>query len=78
MKTRFDFKDTNERIVYIKAVPVAELPDDIRSELLSDAEDRTEVFAVHNGEGERLALVAERGLAFALARHHDFAPVTVH
>ena len=34
--------------------------------------------AVHNTEGERLALVNNRRLAFVLARQHDLSPVTVH
>jgi len=33
---------------------------------------------VHDAAGERLALVADRKLAFLLARQNDLAPVTVH
>ena len=34
--------------------------------------------ATHSESGERLALVAERSLAFALARQNDLAPVSAH
>lgn len=63
-----------DRIVYVRAVDVADLP----FELQEQAEGLTRIFSVHRGNGERLALVANKGLAFALAREHDFAPVSVH
>ena len=65
---------TADRIVYVRAVEVADLP----SELREQAEGLTQIFAVHRGDGERLALVADKRLAFALAREHDYAPVSVH
>jgi hypothetical protein len=36
------------------------------------------LYAVHSTEGERLALVADRKLAYFLARQHDMEPVAVH
>jgi hypothetical protein len=36
------------------------------------------VFALHNAAGEQLALVADRKMAFHLARQNDMEPVTVH
>jgi hypothetical protein len=36
------------------------------------------IYAVHRPDGERLALVRDRALAFALARQHDLAPVNAH
>ncbi|WP_022703942.1 DUF1150 family protein [Pseudorhodobacter ferrugineus] len=63
-----------DRIVYVRAVEVADLP----FELQEQAEGLTQIFSVHRGNGERLALVANKGLAFALAREQDFAPVSVH
>ena len=36
------------------------------------------VYAVHGENGEQLALVADRKLAFSLARQHDMAPVNAH
>jgi hypothetical protein len=46
--------------------------------LQEQAEGFKTIYAVHRPDGERLALVADRRLAFALAREHDMAPVFVH
>ncbi|MBT8424564.1 MAG: DUF1150 domain-containing protein, partial [Silicimonas sp.] len=53
---------------------IAELPEEVRAQ----AEGRDHVYAVHNAEGDRLALVADRNMAFLLARENDLAPVNVH
>ena len=75
MNTQFDFGDAGQQqIVYVRPVKVAELPDDIREQ----AEGIDTLYAVHSAEGERLALVRDRNLAFVLARQNDLAPVTVH
>ncbi|WP_296420793.1 DUF1150 family protein [Pseudooctadecabacter sp.] len=74
MDTKFDFSDMGDRLVYVKAVAVADLPDEVREA----AGDLDELFAVHDSEGQQLALVAEREMAFVLARQHDMQPVTVH
>ncbi|MFA5582166.1 MAG: DUF1150 family protein [Paracoccaceae bacterium] len=63
-----------DRIVYVRPVKVADLPEDVRAEL----GDSDSIFAVHSAEGERLALVRGRRLAFFLARQNDLAPVSVH
>ena len=36
------------------------------------------VYAIHDANGERLALTDDRKLAFTLARQHDRTPVSVH
>ncbi len=75
MDSRYDFGAGNEnRIVYVREVAVADLPEDVQEQ----AEGATTLYAVHSADGERLALVADRTLAFVLARQNDFAPVTVH
>jgi hypothetical protein len=75
MNTPFDrVPGLRDRIVYVRAVEVADLP----SELQEQAEGLTQIYAVHRGNGDRLALVADKSLAFALAREHDLAPVSVH
>ena len=85
MNSTFDFGPEDDRddggrdgagrsIVYIRAVPIAELPDEVREA----AGDVTELYALHSAQGERLALVRERGAAFMLARQNDLAPVSVH
>jgi hypothetical protein len=63
-----------ERTVYVKSINVDELPD----EVLDQTDGITELYAVYSADGERLALVKERELAFVLARQNDMSPVTVH
>ena len=75
MFAKHDFDERlDDRIVYVRAVAVRDLPQDMRDQ----AGDLDTIYAVHNADGERLALVQDRDLAFVLARQHDFAPVTVH
>ena len=62
------------RIVYVRSVNADELPDEVRDQI----DGLTELYAVHSADGERLALVKERELAFVLARQNDMSPVTVH
>ena len=76
MDTRIDLKTLGgeARIVYVRAVDAAELSAEVRQEL--DGIDQ--LYAVHSADGERLALVKDREMAFMLARQNDYAPVTVH
>ncbi len=78
MNEKFDFDahsgDTIRPIVYVRPVAVTDLPREVQAQ----AEGMETLFAVHNEEGERLALVRDRKLAFALARQNDLAPVNVH
>ncbi|WP_299791099.1 DUF1150 family protein [uncultured Marivita sp.] len=75
MNTPFDFKDADQsNLVYVRPVAVADLPEDVQDEI----GDQETIYAVHRADGERLALVKDRKLAFMLARQNDFAPVTVH
>ncbi len=74
MTTQGDTIKLNDRTVYVRAVSAQDLPQDVKSQI-GDAQT---LYAVHSSEGERLALVKERGLAFILARQNDLTPVTVH
>ena len=49
-------------------------PDEVREQV----EGLDSLYAVHGIDGERLALVKDRKLAFFLARQHDMSPVSVH
>jgi hypothetical protein len=69
-----DFASWGADQVYVKPVAVATLPDDLREQ----AGELETIFAVHDAEGTQLALVADRSLAFVLARQYDRVPVTVH
>lgn len=74
MNQPIDFGLEERGLVYIKAVNVADLP----SKLREAAGDKERIYAVHKADGEQVALVADRNLAFMLARQHDMEPVTVH
>lgn len=62
-----------DRIVYIRSVEKSELPQETR-ERMGDAP----IYAIHDAGGNRLALVADRDLAFAVARQHEMTPVSAH
>lgn len=75
MNTPFDFGTEGKgNIVYIKPVDIADLPQQVR-ELAGDIK---QLYAVCTEDGEQLALVRNRNMAFFLARQNDLAPVTVH
>ena len=63
-----------DRIVYVRSVNAEDLPYDIRAQIPKD----TMLYAVHNSNGERLAIVEKRDMAFLLARQNDLSPVMVH
>ncbi len=64
----------NDRMVYVKTIAVADLPREVRDQ----AEGLELLYAVHDAEGQQLALVGDQKLAFSLAREHDYRPVMVH
>lgn len=75
MDTKYEaLKDHPDRIVYVRPVKWSELPPEIQAQVGGD----TPLYAICDESGERLALVKNRALAFAVARTNDFAPVSVH
>ena len=66
--------NSSSKIVYIREVAAKDLPKDVQSQIGK----LKKLYAVHSDQGERLALVKERNLAFVLARQNDLSPVTVH
>ncbi|MEO0381720.1 MAG: DUF1150 family protein [Pseudomonadota bacterium] len=74
MNKSFDLNADVGRMVYVKPISVTDLPREVRDQ----AEGLDELFAVHDAEGQQLALVADRKLAFALAVQNDYAPQPVH
>ena len=75
MNTKFeDLPEPTGNIVYIRRVAMDSLPDEVRRQVPGvDA-----LYAVHGIDGERLALVKDRSLAFLLARQNELSPVSVH
>ena len=74
MNQPFDATPEENRIVYVKTVDVADLPDEVQNKI----DGVEQLYAVHDAEGQQLALVADRKLTFRLARQNDYAPVAVH
>ena len=75
MDTQFDFGGIDaEKTVYIRQVETSTLPQEIRQQLSGI----DSMYAVHDVDGERLALVKDRHLAFVLARQNELTPVSVH
>lgn len=78
MNEEYDQLSDEARIVYVRPVMVADLPDDVREEVEAHAEGLDQIYAVHDQTGERIALVKDRSMAFVLARQNELEPVTVH
>lgn len=75
MDSKFDFSGIETRnTVYIRRVATSTLPHEIREQIPGV----DSMYAVHDAEGERLALVRDRSLAFMLARQNELTPVSVH
>ena len=69
------------KLVYIRAIAASDVLSDLEG-AFEDAELEVEagaiIYSVHDEDGERLALVGDRELAFAAARQHELTPVSVH
>jgi hypothetical protein len=74
MDTRFPNLPSEQGIVYVRPIAVADLP----AELQEQAQGLDTIYAVHRADGARVALVRDRVLAFALSRQNDLTPVNVH
>lgn len=75
MYRKYNFsKQDNDRCVYVRAVQKSELSIAAQQQ----AGDADHMYAIHTVDGEQLALVHDRELAFAVARTNDFNPVSVH
>lgn len=63
-------------LVYVRKVMVEDLPQAVQAEARQGGLE--ELYALHRADGEQVALVGDRGLAFTLARQNDLNPVSVH
>lgn len=70
----FQDSDKKDRIVYVRPVMAEDLPSELRDQI----EEGEILYAVHKSDGERLALVKDRQMAFILARQNNLSPVAVH
>jgi len=72
-KNNLNTNNLDDRMVYVCAVNVQDLPE---AEAKGISQDQ--VYSLNRSNGERLALVKDRSLAFVLARQNEFFPVPVH
>lgn len=63
-----------KRIVYVREVKTADLPDEIRAR----TGGLDHLYAIHADDGAVLALVSDRQQAFVVARQNELSPVSVH
>jgi len=69
------------KLVYIRAVAAIDVIDDLGDEFSDhevDIDEDAILYSVHASDGERIALVGDRDLAFAAARQYEMNPVSVH
>ena len=69
------------KLVYVRTVLASEVRDELVDEeggAVIDVPGDTTLYSVHSSDGERIALVGDRDLAFAAARQHEMNPVSVH
>jgi hypothetical protein len=63
----------DKRIVYVREVKTADLPEEVRSRTTLE-----HLYAIHAENGAVLALVPDRAQAFVVARQNELSPVSVH
>jgi len=61
------------RIVYVREVKTADLPEEVRARTTLD-----HLYAIHAPNGAVLAIVPDRAQAFIVARQNELSPVSVH
>lgn len=69
------------KLVYVRTVIARDVLDDLVDEegdMVIEVPEDTTLYSVHSADGERIALVGDRDLAFAAARQHEMNPVSVH
>lgn len=75
-----DFKSETTRtsaekkIVYIRKVAVDDLPEEVQEQV----QGLKALYAIGGEDGQHLALVRDRELAFVVARQNDMRPLSVH
>ena len=69
------------KLVYVRTVIARDVIDELVDEdgsMLVDVPEDATLYSVHASDGERIALVGDRELAFAAAKQHEMNPVSVH
>lgn len=76
MAEQWSMDSVGSSTVYVRKVAVGELPKAVQKEARDGGLE--ELYALHRSDGEQVALVGDRSLAFTLARQNDLNPVSVH
>lgn len=66
------------QLVYVRPISEAELQAILPANALEELDTSENLFAVHNADGQRLAIVEGRDAAFAAARAHSLNPTSLH
>ena len=74
--TRDPFEAGN--LVYVRPIDTEEVEDLLPANALDQLEHTDDLFAVHDSDGRRLAIVEGRDAAFAAAREHELEPSSLH
>ncbi|MEM1289656.1 MAG: DUF1150 family protein [Pseudomonadota bacterium] len=70
----------HDSLCYIRKVLARDVRDEIDEDFdgyISVEDDRV-LYALHDAEGSRIALMSDRDLAVAAARQHELTPLSVH
>ena len=67
-----------EKLVYVRPLPLEELETLLPANAIAELDSTDDLFAVHDADGERLAIVEGREAAFAAARAHELVPASLH
>ena len=76
MTQRWNEQTTDGSTVYVRRVEIADLPEAVQEQAREGGLER--LYALHRSDGEQVALVGDRRLAFSLAKQNDLNPVSVH
>lgn len=63
-------------VVYVREILAGDLGDELTADI--DLPADTKLYAVHAANGQRMAVVDNRDMAFAGARQYDLEPVSTH
>lgn len=77
MNTPYPFvpaEKQTDKLAYVRQIAREALPAELQAQVPDDAQ----IWGIHDAQGKCLALTANRGLAFSMARQNDLAPVSVH
>lgn len=67
-----------ETLVYVRPVSLEELEHVLPANAIAELEATEDLFAVHNADGQRIAIVEGREAAFAAARANKLVPASLH